>query len=562
MSILENDTFLTSYSIKKQGLQTPILILTFKRLETVKQVLNVIRQVQPIYLYIVSDGPRPNNTDDLDEVEKVQAVREYIVNNIDWECSIQKLFREKNLGSDFGVNEGLSWFFDQVNEGIILEDDCVPTPSFFSFCETMLERYRDDQRILMVSGRNNFGEFYPKGAKNYFFANIGHTWGWATWKRAFQDFKLDLPSAEDPLFLSQLREASSSRTEFENAKQKIISMNSRNHPNWDYLWNIRQILKQKYAIFPCKNLIKNIGYGGEATHTKEGKDTVPVFDIQSNLVPEEVYDSEFTRRIIENKKGGKMKFWINSLIQNTKEGLKKNPLLRKKLIFIRNQVKRGTIRQLYHWLTAGHILRYLRVRRWLRAKNKKYLQVGGGHHIKSGEEWLNADLIGGDIYLNASKKLPFPDHSLDIIFTEQFFEHLPQENGINFLNEAYRVLKTGGILRQATPDLEKLVTLYQNNNENVALSTAVNRHLRNHRKNVDYAKATGCQFINDIFRLWGHQFIYDQASLETITEEAGFKKIRWPTFGKSEFHYLRQLERHADEEWMKDGFTMICEAEK
>jgi len=257
-----------------------------------------------------------------------------------------------------------------------------------------------------------------------------------------------------------------------------------------------------------------------------------------------------------------MMFDMESFLRENKEAFKKVPLLRKQLKVIRNEIKRGKIRQFYHWLTAGHILRYLRIRQWLRTKNQKYLQVGGGTHIKKGEEWLNGDLIAGDIYLDASKRLPFPKNSLDVIFTEQFFEHLSQEDGLKFLNEAYRVLKPMGIIRQSTPDLEKLIDIYQDQNETVTLSTAVARHMKNHRKNVDYAKSTGCQFINDLFRLWGHQFIYDQASLETITEEAGFKNIRWVTFGHSELPSLRDLERHANEEWMKDGLTMICEAEK
>lgn len=556
MSILQRNE---SSGLTTSQLQTPVLLLIFKRLDTTKQVLEAIRKAKPCNLYIAGDGSRPTYPD---ESQKVQAVRDYVINNIDWECNLKTLFRDQNLGGPVAVSQALTWFFDQVSEGIILEDDCFPTPSFFRFCETMLKRYRDDDRILMVSGRNNFGEFTPNRAQNYFFANIGHTWGWATWRRAFQGFSLDLPSPEDMSFMKRLEEAAGSKVEFENAKRNVIKMSSQQHPHWDYLWNIRQVLEKKYAIFPCKNMITNIGYGGEATHTKEGKDTVPVFDIKSDFLDEEIYDRDFSRRMIEKKHGGKVKFWLNSLFQKTKAWIKQFSLLRRQFRLIRHQVKKGQIRQFFHWLVAGHIIKWWRIRNWLNSNDQKFLQVGGGFHIQSGKNWLNGDLIAGEIYLDATKKLPFPDNSIDIVFTEQFFEHLLQENGLIFLSEVYRVLKPGGILRQSTPDLGKLVALYNDENDVVSLSEAINRHIKNHRQNTPYAKPTGCQFINDIFRLWGHKFIYDQETLKAISKEAGFHEFRWVSFGESEIDSLQQLERHADQEWMKNGIVMIYEAEK
>jgi predicted SAM-dependent methyltransferase len=541
-----------SSSFTNSKLQTPVLLLIFKRLDTTKQVLEAIRQAQPTYLYIASDGPRQEYSG---EAEKVQTVREYVINNIDWECHVNTLFREQNLGGPLAVTQALTWFFNQVNEGIILEDDCLPTPSFFRFCETMLERYRYDDRMLMVSGRNPFGEFTPDGAKNYFLANIGHTWGWATWKRAFQGFTLDLPSPEDNLFMSRLQKASRSIAEFENAKRNLVKMNSKNHPHWDFLWNIRQILEQKYAIFPCKNMIKNIGFSQEATHTKAGEDTLPVFEMQSDFSPEEVYDPEFTKRMIEKKHGkiqntSTIPSWMKSWHKQIKALIRQIPLIKK----IPNQQK--------FWLRYGHFIKQRRIHKWLQREHTKCLQVGGGIHIKSGQEWLNGDLIAGDIYLDATKQLPFPDNSLDVIFTEQFFEHLSQQDGLYFLSETYRVLKPGGILRQSTPDLEGLVAVYQDQNKFVSRSEAVARHIRNHRKNTPYAKSTGCQFINDVFRLWGHKFIYDQDTLKAITKEAGFQKFQWVNFGESENPFLTNLERHASVEWMKNAFVMIYEAEK
>lgn len=241
---------------------------------------------------------------------------------------------------------------------------------------------------------------------------------------------------------------------------------------------------------------------------------------------------------------------------------RKYPILLGTYRGLRYSLTKGRVRQLYHRLTAGHLLRKGKVSRFLGSSGPKYLQVGGGHHIKRGKEWLNGDIIAGEIYLDATKRLPFPDDSLDAIFTEQFIEHLPQRGAADFLREAYRTLKPGGTIRQSTPDLEKLLHVYYDKSDLVSRSDAIERHMRLHRHGATLEKATGCQLLNDIFRLWGHQFIYDRLALDTLTEEVGFQRLRWVSFGESTLDHLSGLERHATEEWMKDGITMICEADK
>lgn len=241
---------------------------------------------------------------------------------------------------------------------------------------------------------------------------------------------------------------------------------------------------------------------------------------------------------------------------------RKHPFIYNSFLNFRVSIKIGLIRKIYHWLSSGHTIRLVRIQKWYKKNQAHYLQVGGGHHAKTGKEWLNGDIIAGEIHLNATKNLPFPAESIDVVFTEQFIEHLNQKQAIQFLSEAYRVLKPGGIIRQSTPDLEKLIALYLDQNETVNFEDAVERHIRSHHKNTPYAKATGCQFINDMFNLWGHQFIYDKSTLQNITKNAGFVKIEWFSFGESEHDDLKNLERHADVEWMKNGLVMICEAKK
>ena len=229
---------------------------------------------------------------------------------------------------------------------------------------------------------------------------------------------------------------------------------------------------------------------------------------------------------------------------------------------LRFSFAKGKSKQILHFLTRGHLFRRYRIKKYLFVKRNtfKKLQIGGGYHTK--HNWINGDIIAGNIYLNATKKLPFPDNSLDFIFTEQFIEHITQEDAITFMHEAYRILKPGGVIRQSTPDMEKLILVYQDNNPEVDLGTAVTRHMRNHRRNTPFVKPCGCQFLNDFFRLWGHQFIYDRDSMLMLTKEAGFRNFRWVAFGKSDNADLKHLERHANVEWMKNGISMFCEAEK
>lgn len=214
------------------------------------------------------------------------------------------------------------------------------------------------------------------------------------------------------------------------------------------------------------------------------------------------------------------------------------------------------------WLKSGHVVKRYRIVRWLSSTNPKYLQVGGGMHVKSGKDWINGDIIAGDIYLDASKKLPFPDASIDVIFTEQFIEHLSQEQALFFIKESYRVLKKGGCIRHSTPDLKKIIDLYDNKNTYVTKEQVINRHIRNHRPNDVFAQKTACQIINDLSRLWGHSYIYDQTDFRAVIDDAGYINFRWVDFGVSNLESLKNVERHADEEWMKDGLIMICEAEK
>lgn len=219
---------------------------------------------------------------------------------------------------------------------------------------------------------------------------------------------------------------------------------------------------------------------------------------------------------------------------------------------------KGKSKQILHFVCKGHLFRKYRINKYLYLKRSivKKMQVGGGYHVK--QNWINGDLIEGDIYLNAKKTLPFPDSSIDIIFAEQFIEHLSFGDGSEFLKECLRVLKKGGKIRLSTPDLKLLISTYEDRNPNVSLERAMERHKNNHNKGL----TTACHFLNDFFRLWGHSFIYDEDTLRLQLKSFGFSNIIRKKFGCSEDKNFSNLERHADVEWMKNAFQLILEAEK
>ena len=218
--------------------------------------------------------------------------------------------------------------------------------------------------------------------------------------------------------------------------------------------------------------------------------------------------------------------------------------------------KKGMVRRMWHYAVHGHFLRRWRIGNYLRAEGPKRLQLGGGYHTKNG--WLNSDLIAGDVYLNATQPFPLPPESIDLIFAEQFIEHLSFSDGYVCLSECRRVLRWGGKVRFSTPDLVALCLLYGDKNPNVGMKTAMDRHRRHHNREL----TTPAHFLNDFFRLWGHSFIYDEETLRLQLQRAGFANIVRMRFGESDEEGFAHLERHADVEWMKNGFQIIVEAQK
>ncbi|ADC88773.1 methyltransferase FkbM [Thermocrinis albus DSM 14484] len=244
--------------------ERPVLFITFKRLDTTRRVLEAIKKIKPKRLYIASDGGRTE-----EEHEKVLKVREFIVNSIDWDCSVKTRFRDRNLGVGFGPNDAISWFFSEEEAGIILEDDCLPSVSFFRFCDELLDMYKDNKRIGVIQGFNPFPrKDYPY---SYFFSKYDLKWGWATWRDRwqYQDmYTSDWPQVKNTDFLDRISQGNKMVKLYWEAI--FDEIHKYPHLAWDTQFTYQMLKRGMLAVVPKKNIVLNIGYHAEATPTKWG----------------------------------------------------------------------------------------------------------------------------------------------------------------------------------------------------------------------------------------------------------------------------------------------------
>lgn len=261
-------------------LNTAVLFLVFNRLDTTKQVFEAIRQAKPPRLYVAADGARANKEG---EAEKVQAVRDYIMQNIDWECEVKTLFREKNLGCKYAVSGAITWFFENEEQGIILEDDCLPSQSFFWYCEKMLDLYKNDERIMMVTGTNYLLDIQGEVQKPYIFSRHFSIWGWATWKRAWSTYDPELDGCH--AFLKNEKDysyLSLSKQEDLFYKSLINHVISKKVDTWDFQWVFNCIYNYGLCITPSVNLISNLGVDGAHANGRTENNFLEIYEINVN----------------------------------------------------------------------------------------------------------------------------------------------------------------------------------------------------------------------------------------------------------------------------------------
>lgn len=243
--------------------QIPILLLVFNRLDTTQRVFERIRAIQPTRLYIAADGPRSTHEN---EIEKTNAIRKYILANIDWGCKVKTLFRENNLGCKRAVESAITWLFQNESMGIILEDDCLPHASFFRFCEELLGKYQADTRVMVISG-DNFQPYSRKTDYSYYFSRYPHCWGWATWARAWNLNDRDMSLWPKTKSQGQLNHIFDNPFEARYWEKKIEAVYRGGIDTWDYRWALSCWLQSGLTILPEVNLVSNIGFEAEATHT-------------------------------------------------------------------------------------------------------------------------------------------------------------------------------------------------------------------------------------------------------------------------------------------------------
>lgn len=289
-----------------------VAILIFNRPQQTARLIEALRVVKPGRVLVVADGPRAGNSEDEENVRKCHALLE----RIDWDCTLERNIAERNLGCRRRVSGGLDWVFSRSDRAIILEDDCLPHPSFFRYAGELLEFYADEPRIMSVSGTNfSRKRLFPE---SYSYSRYVRVWGWASWRRAWQNYDVDLKAwqtADQHSLLAEMFENSAMRKFWRAAFDRITEQQ---FDTWDYQWSFLHFVNHSLSIIPTVNLISNTGFGPDATHTKRANtyQNLPVFAMDDPLLhpggisPNAVFD----RDVEQNQFGASLRVRIRNML--------------------------------------------------------------------------------------------------------------------------------------------------------------------------------------------------------------------------------------------------------
>ena len=267
-------------------LNTPVLLITFNRPDHVRRVLGAIRKAQPSVLYVFQDGSREGNVSDMERCKRVQDVVRELV---DWDCDLHTLYSDRNYGCGAGPMTGIDWFFHEVEEGIVMEDDCLPHPDFFGYCAELLDRYRNDPKVMYISSTLYDNRWKCK--ESYDFSHYMITGAWASWARAWKGFDLDLLDMDARKFRRHCKKLLYSVVEADWWYFKVLEIqrDKEKKSYWDFQMQIHLFKNSGLTIHPKVNLVSNIGFDGEGTHTlsnNTGLGDRPVFGILPLTHPE------------------------------------------------------------------------------------------------------------------------------------------------------------------------------------------------------------------------------------------------------------------------------------
>ena len=243
---------------------TPVLVLAFNRPETTQEVFNLLKKIRPKYLYVSVDGPRAEK---VNETSRCAQTRNIFLEQIDWDCELKTRFLDNNLGCRYGVSSGITWFLEQVEEGIILEDDCLIDESFFPYAADLLTRYKDSTEVMHISASNFYGRYTIQ--ESYYFSLYNHIWGWASWRRAWiPNYEVDLKHIERRDFRNTLHTLFERKIDQRFWLDMFDYAKSGNINTWDYQWMFSMWQAGGTSITPRANMVSNIGFGEGATNTQ------------------------------------------------------------------------------------------------------------------------------------------------------------------------------------------------------------------------------------------------------------------------------------------------------
>jgi hypothetical protein len=293
--------------------EIPILFLVFNRPELTEQVFSEIQKLKPSKIYISADGPRDNRPGERNKCDQVRR----LVSKIDWPCNASFRFLEKNLGCKLAVSSALEWLFASEEFGIVLEDDCLPNPSFFNFCKENIYNYMSDNRIMCISG-NNFQNGNWRGDGSYYFSGIPTIWGWATWKRSWclWDGALqNYPVFRDQKLIKTVVSDKKAQKFWIHKFEDVFV--GRNRSTWGFPWVFTVMMHNGLCITPNKNLVTNIGFGPDGTHGRNAESRLACLpnqflkiDRHPSCVTRDINADNFFSLMLAGEDEGQLKRWL------------------------------------------------------------------------------------------------------------------------------------------------------------------------------------------------------------------------------------------------------------
>lgn len=277
------------------SLETPVVLFIYERERTTEQVLKTIVEADPPAMYVVADGPATES-----EADSCERTRD-VVRDRNFDFPVHKAFASENMGLRQRFTTGLDWVFDNTSEAIILEDDTVPEQSFFPFCDRLLDRFRGDERVMEITGRNQL-ETWQRAGYDYHFSYYGGIWGWATWRDAWEEYDPQMSLWQSPEVKRRIRDLIADEEQYRYLERVYDKTMAGEIETWDYQWGFARHLNGAMSVVPAKNLVKNIGFGDGATNTKDtasGFADKETFELDLPLehppyiLPDREYDREF-----------------------------------------------------------------------------------------------------------------------------------------------------------------------------------------------------------------------------------------------------------------------------